>query len=112
MGCSSLATGERLSNARPNPDKTLPPVLVARYLFWGVLLFDSVVAELVIQSLSVLGLLDSVDPHQPVLGGERLLQVLQPNVLVTDLSITGPIEAWWRAEVQLHRTNINVEKSD
>ena len=51
--------------------------------------------------VAVLLLLHLVDPDQPVLRGERLLQVLQLDVLVADLRVAGAVEARRRAEVQL-----------
>lgn len=54
-----------------------------------------------VQGLSVVQLLHLVDPDQPVLRGERLLQVLELDVLVADLSVARPVEARWRSEVQL-----------
>ena len=72
------------------------------YLFGGVLLVGGVGgAELVAGGVAVLLLLHLVDPDQPVLRGERLLQVLQLDVLVADLCVTRAVEAWRRAEVQL-----------
>ena len=72
------------------------------YLFRGVLLLGGVgVPELALHWASVVQLLDLVDPDQPVLGGERLLQVLQLDVLVADLSVARPVEPWRRPEVQL-----------
>ena len=72
-----------------------------RYLFGRVLLFGHDAAELVVQRLSVVQVLHLVDSDQPVLRGERLLQVLELDVLVADLSVTRPVEAGWRPEVQL-----------
>lgn len=59
------------------------------------------VPRFVAQQFSVLQLLDLVDPDQPVLGGERLLQVLELDVLVADFSVARPIKAGRRPEVQL-----------
>lgn len=72
-----------------------------RYLFGGELLPGHHAAQLVLQRLPVLQLLHLVDPHQPVLRGERLLQVLELDVLVADLGVTCPVEAGRRPEVQL-----------
>lgn len=79
-------------------------------LFWGVLLLGCDVAELVVQSLSVLLLLHPVDAHQPVLGGERLLQVLQTDVLVADLCVSCPVKSRRCAEVQLWRRCLALSK--
>lgn len=79
-------------------------------LFWGVLLLGCDVAELVVQSLSVLLLLHPVDAHQPVLGGERLLQVLQTNVLVADLCVSCPVKSRRCAEVQLQKRRLALSK--
>lgn len=54
-----------------------------------------------VQRLPVVQVLDLVDPDQPVLGGERLLQVLELDVLVADLGVARPVEAGRRPEVQL-----------
>lgn len=54
-----------------------------------------------IQWLSVVQVLHLVDPDQPVLRRERLLQVLELNVLVSDLGVARPVEARRRSEVQL-----------
>lgn len=54
-----------------------------------------------VQRLSVVQVLHLVDPDQPVLGSERLLQVLELDVLVADLCVTRPVEARRRPEVQL-----------
>lgn len=54
-----------------------------------------------VQSLSVLQLLHLVDPDEPVLGGKRLLQVLELDVLVADLGVARPVEARRRSEIQL-----------
>lgn len=59
------------------------------------------VPRFVAQQLSILQLLDLVDPDQPVLGGERLLQVLELDVLVADLSVACSIKAGRRPEIQL-----------
>lgn len=71
------------------------------YLFGRVLLFVPDVPRFVVQHLSVVQLLDLVDPDQPVLGCECLLQVLELDVLVADLCVARPIEAGRRPEVQL-----------
>lgn len=72
------------------------------HLFGRVLLLGAVGSpEFVLHAVSVLQLFDLVNPHQPVLRRERLLQVLQLYVLVADLSIACPIEARRRPEVQL-----------
>lgn len=71
------------------------------YLFGRVLLPGKDTAELVVQRLSVVQVLDLVDPDQPVLRGERLLQVLELDVLVSDLGVTCAVEARRRPEVQL-----------
>lgn len=62
-----------------------------------------------VQGLSVLLLLHPVDAHQPVLGSERLLQVLQMDVLVADLSITRAVEAGRCAEVQLWKKSFGLK---
>ena len=72
-----------------------------RYLFGGVLLLGHHAAQLVVQRLSVVQLLDLVDPDQPVLRGERLLQVLELDVLVADLGVACSVKARRRPEVQL-----------
>lgn len=54
-----------------------------------------------VQRLSVVQVLDLVDPDQPVLRGEGLLQVLELNILVANLSVARPVEARRRPEVQL-----------
>lgn len=54
-----------------------------------------------VQRLSVVQLLDLVDPDQPVLRGERLLQVLELDVLVADLGVARSVKARRRPEVQL-----------
>lgn len=56
-----------------------------------------------VQRLPVVQVLDLVDPHQPVLRGERLLQVLELDVLVADLGVARAVEARRRPEVQLQR---------
>jgi len=76
-------------------------IKTGRYLFGGVLLLGYYTAELVVQRLSVLQVLHLVDPHEPVLRSERLLQVLELNVLVANLSVACPVEARRRSEVQL-----------
>lgn len=74
----------------------------APHLFGRVLLLGAVgPPELVLHAVSVLQLLDLVDPHQPVLRRERLLQVLQLYVLVPDLGVARPVKARRRPEVQL-----------
>jgi hypothetical protein len=40
----------------------------------------------------ILFLLQSIDSHQPVLAGVHLLQILELNVLATDLHIANTIE--------------------
>lgn len=54
-----------------------------------------------VQRLSVVQVLDFVDPDQPVLRGERLLQVLELDVLVADLGVARSVEARRCPEVQL-----------
>lgn len=54
-----------------------------------------------VQRLSVVQLLDLVDPDQPVLRGERLLQVLELDVLVANLGVACSVEARRRPEVKL-----------
>jgi len=71
------------------------------YLFGGVLLLGDDAAQLVVQRLPVVQVLDLVDPHQPVLGGERLVQVLELDVLVADLGVASSVKAGRRPEVQL-----------
>lgn len=71
------------------------------YLFGRVLLFVPDVPRFVVQHLPVVQLLDLVDPDQPVLGCERLLQVLELDVLVADLCVARPVEAGRRPKVQL-----------
>lgn len=74
------------------------------YLFGGVLLLGSVGAsQLVLYAVSVLQLFNLINPDQPVLGRESLLQVLQLYVLVADLSVACSVKARWRPEVQLNR---------
>lgn len=60
-----------------------------------------------VQGLSVVQLLHLVDPDQPVLRGERLLQVLELDVLVADLGVPRPVEARRRSEVQLREKENN-----
>lgn len=74
---------------------------VLPYLFGGVLLLGRYAARLVVQRLPVVQVLHLVDPHQPVLRGERLLQVLELDVLVADFGIARSVEARRRPEVQL-----------
>lgn len=76
-------------------------ILNGTYLFGGVLLLGRYAARLVVQRLPVVQVLHLVDPHQPVLRGERLLQVLELDVLVADLGIARSVEARRRPEVQL-----------
>lgn len=73
------------------------------YLFGGVLLLGRHAPELVVQRLSVVQVLHLVDPDQPVLRSERLLQVLELDVLVADLGVTCSVEARRCPEVQLGR---------
>ena len=82
----------RRRHRRANPD-----------LFGGVLLLGDRVgdAQLVVQLLAVVQLLHLVDANQPVLRREGLLQVPELDVLVADLGIPGPVEAWRCPEVQL-----------
>lgn len=59
---------------------------------------------------TVIHRLDLVDANQPVFRGERLLQVLQLEVLATDLSLTHAIIARWlvcteRNKMRYDRTN-------
>ena len=72
-------------------------------LFGDVLLFLAEVPGLVVQALPVLRLLHAVDADQPVFRGERLLQVLQVDVLVADLGVPRAVESRRRAEIQLQR---------
>lgn len=71
------------------------------YLFGGVLLPGHNAAELVFQRLPVLQLLHLVDAHQPVLRSERLLKVLELDVLVADLGVAGAVKPRRCPEVQL-----------
>lgn len=73
------------------------------HLSGGVLLLGRHAARLVVQRLPVVQVLHLVDPHQPVLRGERLLQVLELDVLVADLGVAGAVEPRWRPEVQLEQ---------
>lgn len=91
----------RAACAPPAPPPTPPRQQTHLYLFGRVLLFVPDVPRFVVQHLPVVQLLDLVDPDQPVLGCERLLQVLELDVLVADLCIARPVEAGRRPEVQL-----------
>lgn len=91
----------RAACAPPTSPPRLPTKQTHLYLFGRVLLFVPDVPRFVVQHLSVVQLLDLVDPDQPVLGRERLLQVLELDVLVADLCVARPIEAGGRPEVQL-----------
>lgn len=72
------------------------------HLFGRILLLGAVGSpEFVLHTVSVLQLFHLVNPHQPVLRRERLLQVLQLYILVADLGVARPIEARRRPEVQL-----------
>lgn len=71
------------------------------YLLGGVLLLGRHTPELVVQRLSVVQVLHLVDPDQPVLWSERLLQVLELDVLVADLGVACSVEARRCPEVQL-----------
>lgn len=73
----------------------------ALYLFGRVLLFGHDAARLAVERLPVAKVLDLVDPDQPVLGGEGLLQVLEFDILVPDLGVARPVEARRRSKVQL-----------
>lgn len=75
-----------------------------------MLLLGCDVAELVVQRLTVLLLLHPVDAHQPVLGGERFLQVLQMDVLVANLCVSCPVKSRRCAEVQLWRRCLELSK--
>ena len=74
---------------------------LSAYLFGGVLGLGQDASQLALQRLAVLQLLHLVDTHQPVLRRERLLQVLELDVLVADLGVARAVEARWRPEVQL-----------
>lgn len=75
---------------------------VLSYLFGGVLLLGGVgPSQLVLHAVSVLQLFHLINPDQPVLRRKGLLQVLQLNVLVADLSVACPVEARRCPEVQL-----------
>ena len=51
--------------------------------------------------LAVEGILDTVDPHEPVLSCVRLLQVGQVKVLVANLNVSCAVKARWRVVVKL-----------
>lgn len=61
----------------------------------------------------VLRIFDSVYPDEPVLGAERFLQVLQPDVLVSDLGVARPVESRRSSEVQLNgeRNTLDVTRA-
>ena len=56
----------------------------------------------IVKLLETVGVfLHAVNTHKPVLGCVSLLEVVQFDVLVTDLNVTRPVKARRSAEIQL-----------
>lgn len=96
-------SGQRLSRVTPAAGRESDSRRRRSHLSRCVLLLGHHTAQLVVQRLPVVQVLDLVDSDQPVLRGERLLQVLELDVLVADLGVAGSVEARRRPEVQLRR---------